>query len=158
MSSQTVGVFGLPSKSIIPKYAREHKREYQFIKGINNEFGYLKIKFHHLNKGTYKSKKAEKIKYFIKKYLMGREKGKLGDTGDLDFKSEDLGNIIFFVQEYSYYRMDGDVYGDYEGPYKGLIEFYEATSKFLAEIKYDTSDSDSDSDFEIILPSDSDSD
>ena len=41
MSYQTVGVSGFTSKNKIPEYAREYKREYQFIRGINKEFRYL---------------------------------------------------------------------------------------------------------------------
>ena len=38
MSYQTVGVSGFTSNNKIPEYAREYKREYQFIRGINKEF------------------------------------------------------------------------------------------------------------------------
>ena len=34
MSYQTVGVSGLTSSNKIPEYAREYKREYQFIRGL----------------------------------------------------------------------------------------------------------------------------
>ena len=36
----------------IPEYAREYKREYQFIKGLNNEFKYFIKKLDDLNKGS----------------------------------------------------------------------------------------------------------
>ena len=41
MSYQTVGVSGLTSSNKIPEYAREYKREYQLIRGINKELEYL---------------------------------------------------------------------------------------------------------------------
>ena len=37
MSYQTVGVSGFTSISKIPEYARECKREYLYVRGINKE-------------------------------------------------------------------------------------------------------------------------
>ena len=41
MSYQTFGVTGFTSFNKIPEYAKEYKREYQFIRGINKEFEYI---------------------------------------------------------------------------------------------------------------------
>ena len=41
MSYQTVGVSDFTSINKIPEYAREYKREYHFIRGINKEFKYF---------------------------------------------------------------------------------------------------------------------
>ena len=164
MSSQTVGVFGLPSKSVIPKYARDYKREYQFIKGINNVLGHL-LKNGYFNNETYVSKKAERVKDSIKKYFIGREKGKLGNISSvLDLKGEDLGNILIFFRELIEYSLCYNIYskeyGDDGKPYPGIRDFFKVFCKFINEINNETSDSDSDSDNEIkiILDSDSDSD
>ena len=78
MAKQTVGVSCLSSRNIIPDYAKVHVREYQLIKGINNEFGYLKNKLDtQLNNGLFESKIAKRIQYFIKMFFRAQEKGKL---------------------------------------------------------------------------------
>ena len=161
MSNQTVGVSGLSGKNIIPEYAREHKREYQFIRGISNEFGYLKNKLYDLNNGLFESPIAKRIKYFIKICFRGIEKGKLGNISNLELEKEDLENLLFFVREYEYYKIRQDFFDDDEKPYPGLTEFYDATFKFYNKLTecYDSdSDSDSDSDIQIYIDSDSDSD
>ena len=105
MSNQTVGVSGLTSRNKIPEYARWYAREYQLIRGINNEFGYLKNKLDNLNNGLFESQIAERIKYFIKMYFRAREKGKLRNISDLELQKEDLDNLLFFVREYVYYKI-----------------------------------------------------
>ena len=156
MSNQTVGVSGLSGKNIIPEYAREHKREYQFIRGINTEFKYFKNKLDNLNNGLFESQIAERIKYFIKMYFRAREKGKLRNISDLELQKEDLDNLLFFVREYVYYKIRYDFFDDDEKPYPGLREFYDATFKFFNEVNSDCYDSDSD--FDSDSDSDSDSD
>ena len=62
----------------IPAHAKLYAREYQLIKGINNEFGYLKNKLDtQLNNGLFESKIAKRIQYFIKMFFRAQEKGKL---------------------------------------------------------------------------------
>ena len=166
MSRQTVGLFGFPSKSVIPKYAKDHKREHQFIKGINSELGHL-LKNDYFNNVTFVSKKSERVKDFIKKYFIGREKGKLGDISRvLEMRREDLDNILIFFRELTlynlYYNVNSNEYGSDEKPYPGIRDFYKVFFKFFGDInnEFNDSDSDSDSDYEIkiILDSDSDSD
>ena len=50
MSYQTNGVSGFTSNNKIPDYAREYKKEYLFIIGLNKEFQYLTNKLDNLNK------------------------------------------------------------------------------------------------------------
>ena len=149
MSNQTVGVSGLSGKNIIPEYAREHKREYQFIRGINTEFKYFKNKLDNLNNGLFESQIAERIKYFITMYFRAREKGKLRNISDLELQKEDLDNLLFFVREYVYYKIRYEFFDDDEKPYPGLREFYDATFKFFNEVNSDCYDSDSDFDSDI---------
>ena len=161
MAKQTVGVSCLSSRNQIPAHAKLYAREYQLIRGINNEFGYLKNKLDtQLNNGLFESPIAKRIKYFIKMYFRAREKGKLRNISDLELQKEDLDNLLFFVREYVYYKIRYDFFDDDEKPYPGLIEFYDATFKFFNEVNsdcYDSdSDSDSDSDFDIVIESDSD--
>ena len=74
MSYQTVGVSGLTSKNIIPEYAKEYKRQYQLIRGINKEFKYFINKLDDLNNGLFESKISNRIKYFMKRFLRAQEK------------------------------------------------------------------------------------
>ena len=154
MTKQTVGVSCLSSRNQIPAHAKLYAREYQLIRGINNEFGYLKNKLDtQLNNGLFESPIAKRIKYFIKMYFRAREKGKLRNISDLELQKEDLDNLLFFVREYVYYKIRYDFFDDDEKPYPGLIEFYDATFKFFNEVNSDCYDSDSDSDFDIVIRS-----
>ena len=145
----------------IPDHAKLYAREYQLIKGINNEFGYLKNKLDtQLNNGLFESKIAKRIQYFIKMFFRAQEKGKLKkNIVNLRLQKEDLVNLLFFVREYVYYKIRYDFFDDDEKPYPGLTEFYDATFKFYNKLTecYD-SDSDSDIDIDIDIDIDSDSD
>ena len=62
----------------IPEYAREYKREYQFIRGINKEFKYL-IDFmdNITTRELFLNHKVDRLKYFIKRFLKAQKSGKL---------------------------------------------------------------------------------
>ena len=67
-TSQT-GFIGKMTENVnnkIPVYAREYKREYQFIRGINKDFKYLINKINDkLNNGLNEFKLVDRIKYSI---------------------------------------------------------------------------------------------
>ena len=167
----------------IPEYAREYKKEYLFIRGLNKEFKYLKNKLVDLNNGLFETNSVIRIKYNMKRFLRGQEKGKLKDISYLNFPSNLFSNFISINKQFDLYRLrydafcddddsddesdddsdDGD--GEYlvDGkPYPGFIEFYDIFKKIFSQIKNEDSDSDSDFDYdsdieiEIVLP-DSDS-
>ena len=169
----------------IPFYASEYKREYLFIRGLNKEFKYLINKLDNLNNGLFESTISNRIKYNMKRFLRGQEKGKIKDISNLMFQIDDLNNLIFINQQFGYYKLrqdafcedsdhndyysdddsDDDGNGEYlvDGkPYPGFKEIYDIFKVFFNQIKYEGSDSDSDSDiedFDIVLPdSDDDSD
>ena len=60
----------------IPEYAREYKREYQFIIGLNKEFKYLKD-FMDNPDNNFKSHKLDRIMKFIKKIFESTRKWKI---------------------------------------------------------------------------------
>ena len=70
----------------IPEYAREYKREYQFIRGINKEFKYFINKLDNLNNGLFESNISNRIKYFMKRFLRAQEKGKLKDISEFEIE------------------------------------------------------------------------
>ena len=96
----------------IPVYAKEYKREYQFIRGINKEFKYLINKLDNLNNGLFESNISNRIKYFMKRFLRGQEKGKLKDISNFIFPDNILNNIIFINQQFGYYKLRYDAFCD----------------------------------------------
>ena len=162
MSYQTFGVTGKTSINKIPEYAREYKKEYLFLRGINKE---LKLFYKHLDKindGLFESNRADRIRYFIKRFLRGQEKGILKDISKFEIKEENVRNIIKIKDKFDCYKIRYDYFEDDDyNPYPGFENIYYDFELFFnkLKIKYEE-DSDSDSeDFEIILyDSDSDSD
>ena len=151
---------------VIPEFAKEYKREYQFIRGINKDFKYLINKLDNLNNGLFESNTSNRIKYNMKRFLRGQEKGKLKDISGLVLQREDLDNLIFINEQFGYYKLrydafcdpfcdafcddsDDDGNGEYlvDGkPYPGFKEIYDIFKLFFNQIKYESCDSDCDSD------------
>ena len=168
----------------IPEYAREYKKEYLFIRGINKEFKYFIDKLDDLNNGLFESHRADRIKNFMKRFLRAQEKGKLKDISNMVFREDDVDNLIFINKQFSMYKIRWDYFNDSDeddvdvdvvdddsddedvvdgkNVYPGFKEIYDIFELFFSKlnIKYEyDSDSDSDSDYEIVLNvSDSDSD
>ena len=57
----------------IPEYARNFKKEYLFIRGINKEFKYFVDNINDATGGLFENQKIFRIKYFIKRFLKGQE-------------------------------------------------------------------------------------
>ena len=170
MSYQTVGVSGFTSFNKIPEYVIDYKREYLFIRGINKEFMYLINKLDNLNDGLFESNTVNRIKYIMKRFLRGQEKGKLKDISDLFLPYNLFSNFIFINEQFEFYKQrydafcDDDIYyesdyvsdddsddgdGEYlvDGkPYPGFIEIYDIFKKIFSQIKNEDSYSDDDSD------------
>ena len=113
-TSQTelIGKMTENANNKIPEYAREYKREYQFIRGLNKEFGYFIKKLNDLNKGLFESNLTNRIKNFMKRFLRAREKGKFKDISDFIFPDNILNNIIFINQQFGYYKLRYDAFCD----------------------------------------------
>ena len=73
----------IKSTNKIPTYARDFKKEYLFIRGINKEFQYFVDNMDDATKGLFESHKVNRIKYFIKRFLKGQKSGRLRDISDL---------------------------------------------------------------------------
>ena len=169
----------------IPEYATNYKKEYLYIRGLNKEFKYFINKLDDLNNGLFESNISNRIKYNMKRFLRGQEKGKIKDISDLVLQRDDFNNLIFINEQFGYYKLrydafcddsdDNDYYSDDDSdddgngeylvdgkPYPGFKEIYDIFKLFFNQIKYEGFDSDSDSgieDFDIVLPdSDDDSD
>ena len=83
----------------IPEYAREYKREYQFIIGLNKEFKYLKD-FIYNKDMNFKSHKLDRIMNFIKRFLRAQEKGRLKDISNFEFDYFHIENIYEIKKRY----------------------------------------------------------
>ena len=177
LSYQTVGVAGVTSVNKIPEYAREYKKEWLFIRGINKELKYFIFHSDYATTGLFECHKVDRIKYFIKRFLRGQEKGKLKDISNFEIEEDDVKNIIEIKKKfYNYnFRINILIEFSYENcepfvnPYPGLenidgyidLFFSKLNIKYKERIyiNYSDCESDYDSDIEIILPdSDSDSD
>ena len=139
----------------IPEYAREYKREYQFIRGINKDFKYLINKLDNLNNGLFESNISNRIKYNMKRFLWGQEKGKLKDISEFEIEYDIVFNLIKIKNK----LINIDQYLDFIlncyheedlifiNAYPGFIDFYYYFNLFFTKlnIKYEY-DSNSDSD------------
>ena len=166
----------------IPHYARDYKKEYLYIRGINKEFKYFKNKLVILNHGLFESSIANRIKKIMKDFIRGQEKGKLKNISGMNLPEYVVNNLISINKNFVLYKLrydaycDGDiVYSnrviDEDGnveyfvdgkPYPGFIEFYDIFKIFFNQIKISDDDSDDEDyedyeDYDIILP-DSDDD
>ena len=80
----------------IPEYARDYKKEYLYIRGLNKEFKYFINKLDDLNNGLFESNISNRIKYNMKRFLRGQEKGKLKDISNLMLQRDDY----LYIQDF----------------------------------------------------------
>ena len=157
----------------IPEYAREYKKEYLFIRGLNKEFEYFINKLYKLNDGLFESNIADRIKNIMKIFLRGQEKGKIKDISNFiipSYDDDNVCNLIFINKQFELYKLrydafcdddfvygndsdsDDDSVGEYlvhGKPYPGFKEFYDIFKIIFSQIRNEDSDSDSDSDSDI---------
>ena len=166
MSYQTVGVSGLSSKyNNIPEYAKEYKREYQLIKGINKEFRnitYFMEEEENL-RDEFNSHKLDRIMKMIKRFLRAQEKGKFKDITNIEFGYYDINNIYEIKKGINYYYfIIHELYDWSRGKDdESLVSRYEIYKHdlelFLSKLNIEIEDPDDDScdsvdDYDIIFP------
>ena len=78
----------------IPEYARDFKNEYLFIRGINKEFKYFVDNINEAYRGLFENHRVDKIKKFIKKFLLAQKLGYLNDVSNFEIKSSDVDYLI----------------------------------------------------------------
>ena len=160
------------STNKIPEYAKNYKKEYLFIIGINKEFKYFVDNIDNANKGLFESHRVDRIKYFIKRFLRGQEKGKLKDISNFEIDEDDVDNLIEIKKNFDNFdQYIGFILSCYEegdlpfiDPYPGLKNIYYDFELFFSklniiyeEVNY-ISDSESESDREELDLSYTDSD
>ena len=115
----------IKSTNKIPEYAREYKKEYLFIRGINMEFKYFVDNIDKANTGLFENHRVDSIKYLIKRFLRGQERGKLKDISNLVLPKYDY----MYIQDfYIYYSLEF-----YDNP--SYIEFFDFIDKLYNKIK-----------------------
>ena len=114
----------IKSTNKIPEYARDFKKEYLFIIGIGKEFQYFIDNIDDATRGLFESHKVDRIKYFIKRFLRGQERGKLKDVSGLILESHDCHNIRCFWLEMLYVLIE------YENDIPCYIDFYNLLNEF----------------------------
>ena len=144
-----------------PEYAREYKREYQFIRGINKEFKYLKDFMDNCD-NNFKSHKLDRIMKFIKIFLRAQENGRLKDISNFEFDYFNIENIYEIKKDIYYYYSIIQNYYDWSRGLndKGLLSRYEIYKHdlelFFSKLNIEIEDTDDDScdsgdDFDIEL-------
>ena len=152
----------------IPHYARDYKKEYLYIIGLNKEFKYFINKLDDLNNGLFESKIANRIKYNMKRFLRGQEKGKLKDISNFVLRRYDVDNLIFINERFRMHKIRWDFFNpsddsddvdvgiddsddeddEYDGKnvYPGFKEIYDIFNLFFSKLNIEYEDNDSDSD------------
>ena len=146
----------------IPHYARDYKKEYLYIRGLNKEFKYFYNHLDEINNGLFKSKRSDRLCYLIKRFLRGQEKGKLKDISDFEIYEDDVDYLIKIKREFSYYKIrydalkenddgyyynddsDDDFADDVDDPYPGFENIYYYFELFFNKLNIEYEDSDSD--------------
>ena len=116
----------------IPEYARDFKKEYLFVRGINKECFLLYEKYETDDTQLFSSCHSDRIKYFIKRFLKGQERGKLKDTSFIVFKKCDVYSIEDLYQEMKHDFEEDETRCD-DNP--GYRNFYELLCEFYDKIK-----------------------
>ena len=78
----------------IPEYVRDFKNEYLFIRCINKEFKYVVENINEATRGLFENHRVDKIKKFIKKFLLAQKLGYFNDISNFEI----LINIFNFVK------------------------------------------------------------
>ena len=121
----------------IPEYARDYKKEYLFIRGINKMCLNFISKYETDSRKRFVSEYYDSIKYFIKRFLKGQERGKLQDISSFVLRNYDISFMedlyLIIIYEIDFEEVDKSDYRD----------FYELFCKFYEKIKivyYDDDD------------------
>ena len=160
--TELIGKMTENANNKIPEYAREYKREYQFIRGINKEFRHITYFMENEEnlEDDFKSHNLDRIMKMIKRFLRAQEKGKFKDISNLEFGYYDINNIYEIKKDINYYYSIIQVLYDWSRGKddESLVSRYEIYKHdlelFLSKLNIgieDTDDSCFDSDYEIEL-------
>ena len=129
--------------SKIPEYARDYKKEYLLIRGINKEFKYFVENINDATRGLFENQKVVRIKYFIKRFLKGQERGKLRDINNFEISNIDVDNLIIIKKNFcnfeQYINFCKLCYDEEDfcfiDPYPGFKNIYDDFELFFTNFK-----------------------
>ena len=130
--------------SKIPQYARDYKKEYLLIIGINKICFNFISKYETDSRKLFVSRYSDRIKYFIKRFLKGQERGKLKDISSLFLRKYDFSNLEDLYLNMNYDFEEDEKRSD-DNP--GYRDFYELFCKFYDKIKNLYFDNDEDKEY-----------
>ena len=132
----------IKSTNKIPEYARDFKKEYLFIRGINKEIKYFVDNINDATTGLFENDRVDRIKYFIKRFLKGQERGKLQDTNNFEINNIDVDNLIKikknflnFNQYINFCKSCFDEDEPFIDPYPGFKNIYYDFELFFSKFK-----------------------
>ena len=132
----------IKSTNIIPEYVRDFKKEYLFIRGINKEIKYFVDNINDATTGLFENDRVDRIKYFIKRFLKGQERGKLQDTSNFEINNIDVDNLIKikknflnFNQYINFCKSCFDEDEPFIDPYPGFKNIYYDFELFFSKFK-----------------------
>ena len=96
----------------IPEYAKDFKREYMFIKGLNIKLGYFTERLIDLNNGLFETKLTKEIKYYMKSFIRKQKENKFKDVSNLILPDNFLNHIKFINEQFGYYKLRYDAFCD----------------------------------------------
>ena len=130
--------------SKIPEYARDFKKEYLFIIGIDKICFNFISKYETDSRKLFISRYSDRIKYFIKRFLKGQERGKLKDISSLFLRKYDFCNLedLYLNMNYDF---EEDEKRSNDNP--GYRDFYELFCKFYDKIENLYFDNDEDKEY-----------
>ena len=136
--------------NFVPEYARDFKKEYLYIKGLNYEFKYFEENIDNLNKGLFKSDKTKEIKKIIKDFIKGQVEGEFKNINGLVFDEKDVENLIKIRKIFDFWKLRYDACNDVsdsdgyvnEVVYHGFGDLYYLFEFFYNKLNIEYEDSD----------------
>ena len=145
-------------KSKIPEYARDFRKEWLCIRGINKDFKYFVDNINKAARGLFQNPRVDRITKFIKEFDLYQKKGKIKDISDKEILEKDVCYIIKIKEHFNnfnqYIKFVKDCYDDddqaFIDPYPGFKNIYDVFELFCSKfkIKYEEVIVNDDSDFE----------
>ena len=136
----------------IPEYAREYKKEYLLIIGINKLCFNFLCKYGIDSSNIFVSRLSDKIKYFMNKFLKCQVRGKLKNISSFILRIYDCSHIDTLYKDMKYDFEEDEERSD---NIPGYRDFYEIFCKFYGKIKiedYDDNDYDYDYYYDYMYP------
>ena len=139
----------------IPDYAKDFDKEWLFIRGINTTLENFVCEYLSDASELFVSSYSDRIKYYIRRFLKGQERGYLKDTSSFTFKKFDVKKLEFLFKRMHFdFEEDKDedeyeIDDFYSVDLPGYRDFYELFCKFYDEINVGFSESESESHIDI---------